>query len=281
MIGAGYIAPRHTKAIKDVGGNLLAFIDPCDSVGWIDNYFPQARYFSEFERFDRYADKLQRQGVKIDYCVIVTANYLHDANCRWALRNGMNAICEKPLVTHEHNLDALLELEKETDHKVWGLYQLRYHPEVQRMKDLVITYWDEPAIVNIDYRTPRGKWYGYSWKNDIEKSGGLATNIGCHLFDVCAYLFGKCESIKVERLFKDLVSGVLTFGRAKVNWTLSTQQGESRRVFEVNGRPFDLNSGFADLHTKVYQEILAGNGVGIEDVRESTRICEAIRNTGT
>jgi len=266
MIGAGYIAPRHAKALKDIGGNLLAFTDPRDSVGWMDQYFPEASYFPLFERFDRHVDKLRRAGTKIDYCVIVTPNFLHDCNSRWALRNGMDAICEKPLVLNERNLDALKALEEETGHRVWGVYQLRYHPEVQRMKAAV----RDTNKVRIDYVTPRGRWYEHSWKANTEKSGGLPTNIGCHLFDVCSWLFGKAHGGISKRLI---------FDTAIVDWMLSTEQGDPRRLFKINNEPFDLNGGFTELHTEVYRQILAGNGIGIEDVRESVRICEAIRQS--
>ena len=259
LIGpAGYIAPRHMKAIKDVGGELVAALDPHDSVGVLDSYFPDCSFFTEFERFDRHCEKLRREGKGVNYVSICSPNYLHDAHMRFALRIGADAICEKPLVLNERNLDAIKALEEETGYRVWGVYQLRYHPEVRRMKDFVDL---RPGTfdVEIDYRTPRGRWYAHSWKGNIEKSGGVETNIGCHLFDIVAYLFGIKE----------------------VDWNLSIEPGEPKRLFKINGDPFDLNGGFNDLHTEVYRQILAGNGIGIEDVRESVRICETIRNTRT
>lgn len=277
MIGAGYIAPRHAKAIKDVGGDLLAFTDPRDSVGWMDQYFPEANYFPLFERFDRHVDKLRRAGTKIDYCVIVTPNFLHDCNSRWALRNGMDAICEKPLVLNERNLDALKALEEETGHRVWGVYQLRYHPAVHEMKLFVDTDPSDGLHLSIEYRVPRGKWYGHSWKNDISKSGGLSTNIGCHLFDILGVLFGKHLSSFVDERSPNCEKGVLSFKKSIAAWSLSTRPGEPTRLFQINDELFNLNRDFTELHTEVYRQILAGNGIGIEDVRESVRICEQIR----
>lgn len=271
LIGAaGYIAPRHMKAIKDVGGELIAALDLHDSVGVLDSYFPDCSFFTELERFDRHLDKLRRQGNGVDYVSICSPNYLHDAHCRFALRLGADAVCEKPLVLNERNLDALLELEQETGRRVWGLYQLRYHPEVQRMADFVDI---KPCFheVSIDYRTPRGKWYTHSWKSDLAKSGGITTNIGCHLFDVCAYLFGKCKGGTCAS------PGKLVFKHAIVGWRLTIEQGEPCRHFDIDGELFDLNGGFTDLHTEVYRQILQGNGVGMEDVRESIKICEAVR----
>jgi len=273
LIGAaGFVAPRHMKAIKDVGGELVAALDPHDSVGVLDSYFPDCSFFTEFERFDRHCEKLRREGKGVDYVSICSPNYLHDAHMRFALRIGADAICEKPLVLNERNLDAIKALEEETGHKAWGVYQLRYHPEVRRMKDFVDIQSDN-YVVEIDYQTPRGKWYHHSWKGQTDKSGGVEANIGCHLFDIVSYLFGELnydydhESLRSEKV--------------TVTWWLSTKKGDPRRFFTINGEHFDLNGGFNDLHTEVYRQILAGNGIGIEDVRESIRICEAIRNTRT
>ena len=271
LIGAaGYIAPRHMKAIKDVGGELVVALDPHDSVGVLDSYFPDCAFFTEFERFDRHCEKLRREGQGVDYVSICSPNYLHDAHCRFAMRIGADAICEKPLVLNERNLDALKALEEETGRRVWGVYQLRYHSEVQRMKEFVDTRSDNYAV-EIDYQTPRGKWYYHSWKGQMEKSGGVETNIGCHLFDITSYLFGE---LKYDHDRESLWSE-----NATVEWCLSIRKGDPRRFFKINREYFDLNGGFTELHTEVYRQILAGNGIGIEDVRESVRICEAIRQS--
>jgi len=277
LIGAaGYIAPRHMKAIKDVGGELVAALDPHDSVGVLDSYFPDCAFFTEFERFDRHCEKLRREGRGIDYVSIASLNYLHDAHSRFALRIGADAICEKPLVLNERNLDAIKALEEETGHRVWGVYQLRYHPEVQRMKEFV-SLKSNVHSVDIIYRTPRGKWYDHSWKCQVDKSGGLPTNIGCHLFDIAAMLFGKAKVKFTSIQSIKTASGIIEFAGASVMWGLFANGSKPQRSFKIDNEPFDLNGGFTELHTEVYRQILAGNGIGIEDVRESVRICEAIR----
>lgn len=274
LIGAaGYVAPRHMKAIKDVGGELVAALDPHDSVGILDSYFPECSFFTEFERFDRHLEKLRRNGKGVNYVSICSPNYLHDAHCRFALRVGADAICEKPLVLNERNLDALRALEEETGRRVWGLYQLRFHPEVIKMRESVKSC----HRVHIDYCTPRGRWYEYSWKADVQKSGGLATNIGCHLFDVMTFLFGQPLNSWVCS-DKGGVRGTIRFQDANVYYELSTVLGEPKRLFTIDGEPFNLNGGFTDLHTEVYRQICEGNGIGLEDVRESVKLCEGIRN---
>jgi UDP-N-acetyl-2-amino-2-deoxyglucuronate dehydrogenase len=270
---AGYVAPRHLKAIKEIGGNLLAVCDPHDSVGIIDSYFPDCKYFKEFERLDRYCYKLLFEGKQIDYVSIASPNFLHDAHCRWALRLGANAICEKPLVLFEKNLDALVSLEEHTGKKVHGLYQLRYHPETQKIKANLKPY----NKVVINYQTPRGSWYDYSWKGHIGKSGGLETNIGCHLFDLCVYLFGPPTNNSFHRGNNRESYGVMHFENAEVDWTLSTERGKPKRQFLVNSKPYLFDSGFGDLHTIVYQAIIDGKAFPIEDARHSIRICEEIR----
>ena len=274
MFGAaGYVAPRHLKAIKDVGGNLLAIHDPHDSVGIIDSYFPDCKYFKEFERLDRYCHKLLTEGTKIDYVAIASPNYLHDSHCMWALRLGANAICEKPLVLNEKNLDALIALEELTGKRVYGLYQLRYHPETEKIKNNLQSHNE----VIIDYRTPRGAWYDFSWKGYVRKSGGLETNIGCHLFDLCITLFGTPNRNVFYGGDDRASSGKLEFNNANVHWNLSTEKGLPKRQFTVNGEAYAFDSGFTDLHTLVYQEILNGNGFSIEEARPSIQLCEAIR----
>ena len=274
MFGAaGYVAPRHLKAIKEVGVNPLATHDPHDSVGVIDSYFPDCEYFKEFERLDRHCHKLLRQGTTIDYVAIASPNYLHDAHCMWALRLGANAICEKPLVLSERNLDALLALEGQTGKRVYGLYQLRYHPETENIKNNLQSHNE----VIIDYKTPRGAWYDFSWKGDVRKSGGLETNIGCHLFDLCVVLFGEPKRSVFFGGTDRRSSGKIDFDIATVEWRLSTELGRPKRQFTVNGDAYAFDSGFADLHTLVYQEILNGNGFSIEEARPSIQLCEAIR----
>jgi UDP-N-acetyl-2-amino-2-deoxyglucuronate dehydrogenase len=276
LIGIGYVSCRHLEAIKAVGGNLIAATDPHDSVGILDSYFPGCEYFSEFERFDRHIDKLKRSGTKINYVSICSPNYLHDAHCRWALRIGADAICEKPLVCYERNLEGLIELEKETGKRVWTILQLRLHENAIIAKEKFI---GSEYAVEVDYSTPRGKWYYHSWKGNVEKSGGLSTNIGVHLFDLATWLFGDCEDISTNIKKSDYVSGVLYLQRAAVCWGLSIKNSEIvRRHFSINNEVFDFTNNFTNLHIKSYENILNGKGFGIEDVRQSIKICETIRN---
>lgn len=274
---AGYVAPRHMKAIKNVGGNLLAIYDPFDSVGVIDSYFPNCLYFKDFERLDRHCFKLIKNGINIDYVVITTPNYLHDAHCRWGLRLGSDIICEKPLVLTEENLNNLIDLEKETNKNIYGLYQLRYHPQAYEMKQY--TNYSEGHEAKIKYHTPRGNWYRYTWKGYTGKSGGLETNIGCHLFDLCSYMFGYCNNVELFTKNEFSSSGKLEFPTVDVYWDLSIERNnEPIREFKIDDRYFSFNSGFTDLHTHVYKEILAGRGLSIENYRQSIRICEEIRS---
>lgn len=275
LIGAaGYVAPRHMKAIRDVGGELVAALDPHDSVGILDSYFPNCAFFTEFERFDRFCEKEKREGRPINYVSIVSPNYLHDSHCRFALRIGADAICEKPLVLRTRNLDALLEIEKETGKRVWCVSQLRCHPEAERARKSVNGF----GSVLIDYLTPRGAWYRHSWKSNIEKSGGLTTNIGFHMFDLCSSLFGGMLSCRLQHNTPETVGGSVHLERGTVDFTLSIAQGEKRREFTINGESYRFDSGFEDLHAEVYRQVLAGNGVGINDVKEAVSICEEVRN---
>ncbi len=291
LIGAaGYIAPRHMKAIKDTGNILVAALDKCDSVGIIDHYFPEADFFTEFERFDRHIDKLRRKGKPIDYVSICSPNYLHDAHIRWALRIGADAICEKPLVLNPWNLDALEELEKETGRKVWNILQLRVHPNVLKLKEKVEKEPNKVYEIDLLYLTGRGKWYFYSWKGDLEKSGGVATNIGIHFFDMLIWIFGKVKHFEVhysEPIKK--MAGYLELERAKVRWFLSVdlkdlpeeviKQGKrTYRSLLIEGEEFNFDSGFTDLHTEVYKRILEGKGFGIKDARPSIELVYQLRN---
>jgi UDP-N-acetyl-2-amino-2-deoxyglucuronate dehydrogenase len=291
LIGAaGYIAPRHMKAIKDTGNILVAALDKCDSVGIIDHYFPEANFFTEFERFDRHIDKLRRKGEPIDYVSICSPNYLHDAHIRWALRIGADAICEKPLVLNPWNLDALEELEKETGRKVWNILQLRVHPNVLKLKEKVEKEHNKVYEIDLLYLTGRGKWYFYSWKGDLEKSGGVATNIGIHFFDMLIWIFGKVKHFEVhysEPIKK--MAGYLELEKAKVRWFLSVdlkdlpekviKQGKrTYRSLLIEGKEFNFDSGFTDLHTEVYKRILEGKGFGIKDARPSIELVYQLRN---
>jgi len=270
---AGYVASKHLKAIKDVGGNLLAICDPHDSVGIIDSYFPDCKYFRDFERLDRFVYKLKDQGIKIDYVSIATPNYFHDTHCRWALRIGADAICEKPLTLFEKNINSIQSLEKEN--RVHPLYQLRYHPEAIRLKEFVA---NKNVTIEIDYNTPRGEWYEYSWKGDVNKSGGIETNIGCHLFDILTYSLGYPLSFSIkDRSIRHSIGDAI-FQTGKATWKLSTEQGKPNRIFKVNEENFEFNSGFTDLHTTAYQNILANTSPTIEDFRLSIRLCEKIRS---
>ena len=272
LIGAaGYIAPRHMQAIRETGGELVAALDPHDSVGILDRYAPGCAYFREPERFDRH---LSRHPV--DYVVICSPNYLHDAHCRLALRTGADAICEKPLVLHERNLDELSRVEEQTGKRVWTVLQCRLHPEAVAAKEGIQD--DRWYSVEVNYQTPRGPWYSYSWKGDEAKSGGVTENIGIHLFDLVSWLFGPASAISQAHAWPHLAYGRFNTDRATVHWRLSINGGDRSRVFDIDGEPLDLTKGFEDLHTEVHRRILAGQGCGIEDIRPATRIVEAIRN---
>ena len=279
LIGAaGYIAPRHMKAIQDVGGELVAAVDPHDSVGILDRYFPNASFFTEFERFDRHLDKLRRQGRGVDFVSICSPNYLHDAHIRAAFRWGADAICEKPVVIKPHNIDALQELEKETGRRVWCILQLRCHQVIKDLKAMVESSKNIHKV-QLTYCTPRGKWYHYSWKDNESKSGGLAMNIGVHFFDMLQWVFGPMEEVRVDAKTAESISGTGVFSRADVHWHLSISQGEKRRSLLVDGNPIDFTEGFEELHTEVYRNILAGNGYGLDDVKNAIRIANDIRGT--
>jgi len=282
LIGAaGFVAPRHMKAIKDVGGELVAILDPHDSVGVVDRYFPDALFFREFERFDRYLEKLKRSGEGVHYVSICSPNYLHDAHCRLALRVGANAICEKPLVLKPWNLDQLIDLEKETDKKIYTVLQLRLHPELIKLKNQI---QGKKYYVNIQYITPRGKWYERSWKGDAGKSGGLVTNIGIHLFDMMLWLFGRCKRITLNDKESDYLTGILNLENADVSFNLSirkqhlpNKEFDFYRSIEIDGIPLRFDNSFTDLHTSVYEDILKGNGFRINDARPSIELVYKIR----
>lgn len=276
LIGAaGFVAPRHMRAIKDVGGELVAAFDPHDSVGVLDSYFPECRYFSEFERFDRFVQKILSGGGAIDSAAICSPNYLHDAHCRWAMRIGADAICEKPIVLHERNLDELKRVEEETGRRVYAILQLRHHPAVVRFREQMD---DHMHICRIKYHTPRGRWYAHTWKGDERKSGGLVTNIGIHLFDLCGHLFGGVWSMHMTDCSADRVSGAMEFNEGGVRFDLSIAGGIDRvRRFEIDGQALDLSVWFEQLHSESYRDIIRGQGWGIEDARPAIRIVEQLR----
>ena len=294
LIGAaGYIAPRHMKAIKDTNNDLIAALDKCDSVGIIDSYFPDASFFTEFERFDRHIDKLKREGKKIDYVSIATPNYLHDAHIRWALRSGADAICEKPLVLNPWNIDALKVIEQETGKRVYNILQLRLHESIIALKEKVTKELEQNPnkIYDIDltYLTSRGKWYFISWKGDESKSGGVATNIGVHFYDMLTYIFGDVEENIVHLKTPYANAGYLKLKNARVRWFLSVKYEyipdeikkagqRTYRSITVDGEEIEFSGGFTELHTRSYEEILKGNGFGLDEARDSIEIVSTIRN---
>lgn len=292
LIGvAGYIAPRHLKAIKDTGNSLLVALDKFDSVGIMDSYFPNAAFFVETERFDRHLEKLKYdKGVNIDYVSICTPNYLHDSHIRMALRRGADAICEKPIVLNPWNLDALQKMEQETGQKVYNILQLRVHKSIIDLKKKIdAAPKDKIFDVDLTYLTSRGSWYYTSWKGDVTKSGGIATNIGVHFYDMLSYIFGKVQKNTVHLHEHDRAAGYLEFERARVRWFLSINydvlpkkiKAKGQRTYRsitIEGKELEFSGGFTDLHTRVYEEILAGNGYGLEEARQAIEIVHHIRN---
>lgn len=291
LIGAsGYIATRHMKAIRDTGNRITAMLDPFDSIGIIDSFFPDAEFFSEPERFDRHLDKMRRAGSsKVEYVSICSPNYLHDAHIRVALRNQAHAICEKPLVLNPWNIDALAEIERETGKKISNILQLRLHDSIRQLKSDVEQQQGTFFDVDLTYITSRGKWYHRSWKGDESKSGGVATNIGIHFFDMLTWIFGPVEQSLVHLHTDDKAAGLLRLKNAQVRWMLSIDEndlpeevrGQKRtyRSIRVNGSEFEFSEGFTELHTESYKNILAGNSFGLEDARPSIDIVYHIRNS--
>jgi UDP-N-acetyl-2-amino-2-deoxyglucuronate dehydrogenase len=288
LIGAGgYVAPRHMKAIKAVGGDLKVAFDPNDSVGVIDGYFPDAHFFTEFERFDRHIDKMSRRGGKIDYVSICSPNYLHDAHCRFAMRSNADAICEKPLVLNPWNIDGLREIEERTGRKVSTILQLRLHPAIKALKEKVAADQKNEFNVDLTYITSRGRWYHASWKGDDAKSGGVATNIGIHFFDMLSYIFGPPTLNVVHLRDESRAAGYLTCGRASIRWFLSVDRNDlppavdgkktTYRSIAIDGEEFEFSEGFTDLHTRSYEEILAGRGFTLADVHPSVDVVSDFR----
>ena len=291
IIGAGgYIAPRHMKAIKDTGNTLIAALDKHDSVGIMDSYFPDADFFTEFERFDRHLEKQKRLGNKTDFVSVCSPNYLHDAHIRFGLRIGANVICEKPVVLNPWNIEALMEIEKETGGEVFTILQLRLHPAIIALKEKIAAApTDKKHTVNLQYITSRGHWYHTSWKGDMEKSGGIATNIGVHFFDMLLWVFGAVKENRVTEHTAQTASGQLELERANVNWMLSidanTLPDEAKaagkrtfRTLTIDGEGFEFSDGFTELHTKSYEEILKGNGFRIKETKAAIELVHEIRN---
>lgn len=291
IIGAaGYITPKHLRAIKDTGGELVAAYDPNDNVGVLDSYFPKTAFFVEFERFDRYLEKLKRQNGGLDYISICSPNYLHDSHIRFGLRLGCDVICEKPLVLNVWNAISLLEVEREYGKEISNILQMRLHPRITQLK-FFLENQDPNKIFDLDltYITSRGNWYYTSWKGDIAKSGGLATNIGIHFFDMLIWLFGDVIENIVHLNTHDRVSGYLILKKARVRWflsinheTLPENTGQSDlfvyRSLLLDGNEISFNEGFADLHVESYREILSGNGFHIKDVLPAIQLVSEIRN---
>ncbi len=290
MGAAGYIAPRHMKAIQDTGHQLVAALDPFDSVGIMDSYFPQADFFTEYERFDRHIEKLKREGKEIDYVSICSPNYLHDAHIRFGLRHGADVICEKPLVLNPWNADALHLIEEENNRKVYCILQLRLHPSVIELKRQVEaapkdTIWD----IDLTYLTSRGHWYFTSWKGNPIKSGGIATNIGVHFYDMLMWIFGSVQESVVHLHTHDRAAGYLKLERARVKWFLSINYdvipeeikstgARTYRSLTIGDQEFEFSGGFTELHTRSYEHILSGEGFGIDDATAAIELVHQIRN---
>jgi len=287
---AGYIAVRHLNAIKETGNNLLASLDKFDSVGIIDSYFPESDFFVEFERFDRHFDKLKRTGTKIDYVSICSPNYLHDSHIRFALRHQADAICEKPIVLNPWNVDALQKIESETGRHINTVLQLRLHDKLQELKKKIDSGpKDKMYDIDLSYITSRGNWYNFSWKGDVQKSGGVATNIGIHFFDMLSWIFGDVKKIVVHISRHNKVAGYLELEKARVRWFLSIDYNDipaevrvsgkrTYRSITVDGEEIEFSEGFTDLHTLTYREILAGKGFGLNEARQSVETAYVIRN---
>ena len=291
LIGAaGYIAPRHMQAINHVQADLIAALDPNDSVGVMDGHFPEASFFTEFERFDRHIDMLRRSGNGVDYISICSPNYLHDSHMRFALRSGAHAICEKPLVLNPWNIDGLLEVENDTGKKVNTILQLRVHPAIVELKEKVEREASSKKYeVDLTYITSRGKWYLHSWKGDTKKSGGIATNIGVHFFDMLHFIFGELQENIVHHMTDTKAGGYLEYENARVRWFLSVDindvpadvRAKGQRTYRsitVDNEEIEFSGGFTELHNTSYKEILAGRGFGLEENRTAIATVSHIRN---
>lgn len=294
LIGAaGYVAPRHLRAIKETGNVLVAAMDPNDSVGILDSWFPDAAFFTEFERFDRHVDKLRRRssGSQVEFVSVCSPNYLHDSHVRFGLRSGATVICEKPLVLNPWNIDGLLEIERETGQKTYTILQLRLHPSIKTIRQDVLTEKrNTKHEVELTYITGRGQWYLHSWKGDVKRSGGIATNIGVHFFDMLNFIFGDLQECIVQYNSDTKAGGYLEYAKARVRWFLSVDVNdlpesavrEEKRTFrsiKIDDVEVEFSGGFADLHTKSYEEVLSGGGFGLEENRVAIETVRRIRTT--
>ncbi|MEE1323800.1 MAG: Gfo/Idh/MocA family oxidoreductase [Bacteroidales bacterium] len=292
IIGVGgYIAPRHLKAIKETGNNLIVALDKNDSVGIMDSYFPQCSFYTEYERFDRFVEKIKHTEDKLDFVTVCTPNYLHDSHIRFGLRAGADVICEKPLVLNPWNIDALQKMEEQTGRKVYNILQLRLHPAIIEWKNMVDNGpKDKVYDVDLTYITSRGLWYYTSWKGDSSKSGGVATNIGVHFYDMLSWIFGSIKENIVHIYEHDRAAGLLLFERARVRYFMSinadtlpkqaVEQGKrTYRKMEMDGKEIEFSDGFTELHTESYKKILAGEGFGLDQAYQSIKIVHDIRNT--
>lgn len=293
LIGAaGYIAPRHLRAIKDTGNRLLAAVDKADNVGILDSFFPEANFFTEFEQFERHIDLLRARGTSLDYVSVASPNYLHDSHIRFALRSGADAICEKPLVLSASHAEALMEVEAATGRRVFTILQLRLHPALIALRDRlraeIANRPDTRYPVDLTYITSRGPWYFTSWKGDVAKAGGIASNIGIHFFDMLLWLFGEPDEVNVSLMESDVASGSIRFPNADVKWFLSinadhlpeSAKMEGKRTYRnvnVNGEEVEFSDGFTELHTASYEAVLKGEGFGLDAALPSLRLVERIR----
>ena len=290
IIGVGgYIAPKHVEAIKNTGNELVAALDPNDSVGILDRYFEDVPFFTEYERFERFVHKLKREGKGVDFISVCSPNYLHDTHVRCALSVGANAICEKPLVLSPWNIDALADEEKKNGGTVYNILQLRYLDDIIALRKKYMDHSGKPLEVSLKYITKRGPWYQVSWKGDEEKSGGVMMNIGIHFFDFLLWVFGSpTQDPKIETLTPYKAKGSLQLQRANVNWFLSVDKNDlppnlgksAFRSITIDGKEVEFSEGFTNLHTKVYQEILAGNGFGLYDAKPSIELVHKLRTIG-
>lgn len=290
IIGVGgYIAPRHLEAIKDLGHNLVAAYDPNDSVGIMDRYFPDCQFFTEFERFESFIDSKKGTSEEVNFVSICTPNYLHASHIKFALSHGAHAICEKPLVLFEKDIDELISYEKKYDRKVYTVLQLRVHDSILALKKKIDAGNQKDHKIQLTYVTSRGQWYHESWKGDVRKSGGLSSNIGVHFFDMLTWIFGDVEDVKINQYSSTLESGSLKLSNAEVDWVLTIDRKNlpqaaldsgktTYRSISINGEEFEFSEGFTELHKKVYTDILNGRGYGLEAARPAIRIVEKIRD---
>ena len=289
LIGAaGFIAPRHMRAVKDNGHSIVCALDRFDSVGVLDSYFPEADFFTEFERFDRHIEKLRLRQTPIDYVSICSPNYLHDAHIRFGLRNHADVICEKPLVLNPWNIDSIADLQRESGRKVYNILQLRLHPAIIALRERIESSGNRKHDVDLTYITSRGNWYYTSWKGELSKSGGIATNIGVHFYDMLCWIFGPVQQNVVHVHTHDRAAGFLEFEKARVRWFLSINIDtippdviaagkRTYRSLSIDGASFEFSEGFTELHTESYRRILNGQGFELEEARNAIQIVHDIR----